>query len=399
MKRESRLQSSLPATARLAITDTNIKRLQADHSIRQLSEPGTQLLFRYGKDRQSGTFHLRHYQGSLERWEMVARWPDVSSKEARRIYRTMKANLYTDPKAPAIVDRFDTVADLLKWFEERTAKTNPARAASLGSISRRHLVPRLGELPITSLTKPQVDELLIQPMTEEHSASYVRAAFNFLRLAYTRAHTLNLITDCPIGAWRYKDFNAQPVGLKPCAVDPSSLPGIVDGLPPSGRRRMLPLLMLLWGTRIGETLALRWSWVDWVGGVVRIPAPATKTREELTIPLTPLAIKELKAHKAAQRTGTNFLFPGQPGRSLDKSQAHREIKTVSRGYWSAHDLRKLARSIWADLGVDYMTGERLLNHKMKGLDAVYIHAQMEQQKADALRKYHVHLTNVTSLTK
>ncbi|EGH14263.1 MULTISPECIES: hypothetical protein [Pseudomonas syringae group] len=64
---------------------------------------------------------------------------------------------------------------------------------------------------------------------------------------------------------------------------------------------------------------------------------------------------------------------------------------LARGEWSSHDLRKVARTAWADLGVDYMVGEMLLNHAMKDLDATYIHTAAEGLKRQALEAWHNYL--------
>lgn len=65
--------------------------------------------------------------------------------------------------------------------------------------------------------------------------------------------------------------------------------------------------------------------------------------------------------------------------------------SVAKGEWSSHDLRKVARTAWTDLGVDYMVGELLLNHAMKDLDATYIHTTAEGLKRRALEDWHQHL--------
>ncbi|MGE4262058.1 hypothetical protein [Shewanella sp.] len=64
------------------------------------------------------------------------------------------------------------------------------------------------------------------------------------------------------------------------------------------------------------------------------------------------------------------------------------IRSISKGNWSAHDLRKLARTSWADLGIDYMVAEQLLNHSMSKLDKAYIHTYMETQKRAAIEQWH-----------
>lgn len=82
----------------------------------------------------------------------------------------------------------------------------------------------------------------------------------------------------------------------------------------------------------------------------------------------------------------------------DKEPIHRGkacelIRTISLRKWSAHDLRKLARTVWADLGIDYLVSETLLNHAKGKLDQAYIHTHIELQKSEALNTYHSWLKN------
>ncbi|PMZ50312.1 integrase, partial [Pseudomonas sp. GW247-3R2A] len=77
--------------------------------------------------------------------------------------------------------------------------------------------------------------------------------------------------------------------------------------------------------------------------------------------------------------------------ALSPSKACTVFASVGKGEWSSHDLRKVARTAWADLGVDYMVGEMLLNHAMKDLDATYIHTTAEGMKRKALEAWHQHL--------
>ncbi|MCD9529581.1 hypothetical protein [Photobacterium carnosum] len=70
------------------------------------------------------------------------------------------------------------------------------------------------------------------------------------------------------------------------------------------------------------------------------------------------------------------------------AKASEWVRGVSKQAWSAHDLRKRARSIWAELGVDYIVCESLLNHARDKLDQANIHTHMELQKKEALETYH-----------
>ncbi|MGL4348992.1 MAG: hypothetical protein ACRDC7_19800, partial [Aeromonas veronii] len=81
------------------------------------------------------------------------------------------------------------------------------------------------------------------------------------------------------------------------------------------------------------------------------------------------------------------LIPGKAAH-MDKATIMRAIKEIGQGAWTSHDLRKLMRSKLGELGVEHWIAERLINHKITGLDAVYVHSDVEDRKRAALTKYH-----------
>lgn len=64
---------------------------------------------------------------------------------------------------------------------------------------------------------------------------------------------------------------------------------------------------------------------------------------------------------------------------------------LGKGEWTSHDLRKLARTGWADLGIDFLIGEMLINHAMGHNVQAYIHSTVEERKRIALEQWHAHL--------
>lgn len=385
-------------TKRAAITDASIKRYGADKEIRQLSEPGTAIVFRYSeKDRAKGSFHLRHYQNGLERWKLIARYPDVSTKQVRAIYRDMKATLYTDPKTPAPIDRFDTVQDLMEWHLNRVKRDPDLSATRKASVTTqtKAINAHLGSVSLSKLTRHTVDEELIQPARDRYATSYVRALLGTLRRAAKQAYALHLLTSDPLAGYTFKDFVNQNLGPAAPKMNQNNLKPLIDSLPESGRGHLLVQLMLMWGTRIQETTEIRWAWIDTPAMMLRIPASHTKGEAgQNDIPLTYQAMKVLRRHRNSQRAGTAFIFPGAPKKPMDVSLAHKEIKAISNGDWTSHELRKLARTVWGDLGVEWMVAERMLNHTVKGLDKIYNASQLEEQKRRAMEVYHTHLESL-----
>ncbi|MBF4354445.1 tyrosine-type recombinase/integrase, partial [Vibrio anguillarum] len=129
-----------------------------------------------------------------------------------------------------------------------------------------------------------------------------------------------------------------------------------------------------------------------------IPARNTKSKKDIVYPLSDEMVEYLASYKQwqlSQYYKGNNVFPLT---KRDKSPIHaalasQMVREVSKSEWSAHDLRKLARTIWADLGVDYLVAESLLNHAKDKLDVVYIHTHVELQKKNALNTYHNWLKN------
>ena len=67
------------------------------------------------------------------------------------------------------------------------------------------------------------------------------------------------------------------------------------------------------------------------------------------------------------------------------------IKELSGGEWTSHDLRKLARTVWAEIGIDYLVGEMLLNHSVGTLAKTYIRTTADQLRREALERWHAWL--------
>ncbi len=64
---------------------------------------------------------------------------------------------------------------------------------------------------------------------------------------------------------------------------------------------------------------------------------------------------------------------------------------LGKGEWTSHDLRKVARTGWADIGIDYLISELLINHSMGHNVKVYVQSDVMSRKRDALEKWHAHL--------
>ncbi|MFU0823291.1 MAG: site-specific integrase [Pseudomonas lundensis] len=389
---------SEPKTLTVVISDIEIRR-HAGGEVRQLRDlRHPELRFRYSTtDRNKGAWHVV-VRG---KWGKAGNYPGINTKLMHATLPAILARRSVDPDATSTTTSWTTVGDVLAWYADRMTRDrslSSKRKASAQSALRCHLVPRLQKVALPSLDRASLDRLLMWPMQERYALSFVRSVYGVLRVAFRQAMRLGLIGVNPMADLKYTDFVQTRIKPKPARLRGDDLLTLLHDLTERIERAplesMLALMMLCHGTRLGETRLARWKNLNLTTRQWFIPAPDTKTKAEHTLPLTPQACALIERYRTIQQAGGyqgTFLFPGRTSGAISTTMASTLFKGMSKGEWSSHDLRKVARTAWADLGVDYMVGEMLLNHAMKDLDATYIHTTAEGMKRKALETWHQHL--------
>lgn len=390
-------------THHIKFTDAELKRLSEQSVIRNVRDHRhPALLFRFGKNRARGSWHVvRHVEGKSPS-RKLGNWPDIPAKTALELLPKKLADLSADPASIVTVTSWERVEDLLLWHAdriERTRSLSPKWKGTVRSLVACQLLPRLGSLSLQQVEPGALDKRLILPMQEVHALAYVRQAFGLVKTAFKRAAKLKMLSVNPLAEVVFSDFTDTPIRAKPCALRPHQLPELISRLSADGARLtalcMLPLMMLCHATRISETRLAKWQNLTLEGeGEWFLPAADTKTDTDHRLPLTRHTVALLKAYRVRQRqTGYSgaYLFPRGDGDPITDNQAQELISSLADGAWSSHDLRKIARSMWLDLGVEYFIGEMLLNHAMDDLQAAYIHTHAETLKRDALERWHIWL--------
>lgn len=390
-------------TKAINFSDAAIRRHLKEERVMQLRDLRYPLRLRINKARDGGSWYVVRYSDSTGKWRKIGNWPALPAKTVIERMPDILGEFAVDPNAqPAADGSFRTVGDLMRWHLNRTTadrNMSQSRRASILSSTNKHIIPRMGAVALSDVTHQVVDERLMWPLQQDYSVSYCRMIFEVMRGAFRNARKLRQITHDPCSGMRFSDFITAPSATKQGALRADMLPSLAKKLKQvSGAQRMLVMLMLCHGTRIGETRRAKWSHFAGLDGGTdvswNIPKTDTKTGVAHRLPLTEEVKRELLAYRQEQRKAGYkgvFLFPGIRREAISAVTANRMIQQVSGRNWTAHDLRKLARTIWADLGVDYMVGEILLNHALSKLDRTYIHTYVERQLEEALEKYHAYL--------
>jgi integrase len=386
------------------LSEAVIKRYQADPAVRELKDPRHPLRLRYHAGRAAASWHLVLYRGGKAQWTKLGNWPALSVKACLAQLSELIARHSAGERGG--LDQWERVGDLLRWYRERALSDRSLsrhRKSTIKWALDRHLLPLLGGETITELDHSLLDNEFIWPLQARYQLSTVRQLFALLKVAFRRAVKLRKLAGDPLAGLVFGDFISADIKPRASRLQLGHLPDLLATIaaqPTSAA--MLLWLLLAHGWRRGETRQLSWDWVDLDNDRLTIPGEVTKSGEPLTVPLTQAARDRLTAYRYWQRhRGYRgpCLFPSSSQRGpVSDATVGNWVAAASGGRWSAHDLRKLARTCWADQGTDYLVAERLLNHALARLDQAYIHTTVELQKRRALEAWHLTLQQTETKT-
>ena len=397
-------QPTKKPTIQAEITEVEIKlHLNKPNSeVYQLYDKARRVYLRYHAhpkdpaEQKTASWYIVDYRGNGATWHKIGTWPYVSRSVVFDNLKALRGKLELGQKA--VLNQWQTVGELLVWYRDRASNDSNIKQTTkddIKSVVNKHLLPCLGNENIHSINRGIVDDELFQPLQARYPLVTVRQYMAWLKRAFNRAEDLERLSVNPLGSMVFKKFTDAKIGkARDSKLKPVDLPRLCQTLrdTENNSARLFAQLMLFHGTRKTETSKLRWDYVDDVTGCLVMPKTITKTGVELSIPLTDhvvgLLVKHYQKQQAAGYQGV-YLFPSPTANThISKTTAGDWIKALSNGEWAAHDLRKLARTMWAKSGVDYFIAEQLLNHALSDLNQAYIHDDCEDLKRKALEQWH-----------
>lgn len=389
-------------TLSVTLSDAVIKRHASDPAVTELNDPRHPLRFRYRNDRSKGSWHLVLYDKG-GKWRKVANWPDVPTRFLLDSLPAVQARLLADPAASATVDGWERVGQVLEWYAERMRtdrSLSKSRRRSILSAIRCQLLPALGNLHLSKLNADTIDGHLIRHMQAEYSLAYIKSVLDVLKVVFGAALDLKKVTVNPLLGVSFKQFMKAKIKPKGARLRHVAVVDLLinwaDAFAADPTAVALLVLMLTHATRITETRLAKWKNIHLEAGEWFIPAADTKSHRDHLLPLTEQAVAFLQRYRDDQKARGYvgaYLFPSsaRPGLPMSRSQAFAIFTSYGAGEWTSHDLRKLAPSIWANLGVDSLVGKLLLNHALSELERTYFQALGESVKRNALERWHAWL--------
>jgi integrase len=143
---------------------------------------------------------------------------------------------------------------------------------------------------------------------------------------------------------------------------------------------------------------MKWADVDLETGIWTIPKEPREKANAGVLRLPPYALGILK--KIDRVEGCPYVFVGRYGKdkhfnsfSACKAELDKKLPDDMEP-WRGHDLRRTARTLFSDLGVNDRTAEQVLGHAVQGVEKVYNRSQYLEQKSDALLKLASYIQNL-----
>jgi len=358
------------------ISNNTIKLNKNNVTVTLLRDPKTSLYFHYSKvNRDKGVFYARIYKNGEDKKVRIGKFPEISAQRAHQAIANihLKDNCFSH-------NELTTMAQLCDWYIARTKSNKQIKAKTAKqtvSLITNHIKPYLAHLNIDEVAEGQIDQYWFAPIQSKLALSTIALALVTLNAMFMWATKLKLLHRSPVNKLSIANFTHQrPATKVGCLTDMKLKQCIkrLNALPIQSQ--VLLVMLLLHGTRIGETSNARWDAIDFEKRVWRIPAENTKTKKPLTLALSPIAMVWLTAYRRYQyqHNRSKYVFPQKTNKRKPQSAnvSSRLISAIGRGEWTAHDIRKYNRTCWLEQGVDYSICEFLLNHSLSKLDQTYI---------------------------
>lgn len=345
------------------------------------------------------------------RWQAALYKPDGSRKF---LYAPTREEVHTKLVAAqkALMDGLPlpderiTVGEFLDYWLDTMRNLGSVRQTtwmSYESLTRVHLKPGLGKLPLAKLQPAHVQQFMAAEVEAGVSPRSIRYGRVVLRAALGQAMKMGLVTR-NVAALTTPPKVASRRVAKP--LTPDEARRFVDGLD-GEPLKVLHIAMLSLGLRQGEALGLRWTDVDLERGVIHVRAQLTRLdheyrldelktdRSRRDLPLSDYLVHLFREHRARQseerlaagKWGNDWqlVFTAPGGRPLNAPtvdrQFQRALERLGIEKRRHYDLRHTTASLLIDQGAELRDVMEQLGHSQIALTAnTYGHIFLERKK-------------------
>ena len=288
------------------------------------------------------------------------------------------------------------VRDIISaYLDEHVDKNRSAKSAKVArGVFEKHLIPAIGNQLVSEIDAPAVVRLLRKIMAKTPAI-----AIHLRRDAGAAWRHATLAGTIPaMNPWRDVELPELKPNKGTRFFNDAELRTFLSWLPESelvDDIRDALELTLRTACRSGEIVALRWSDVDLDAGSFTLKD--TKTDAPRTVRYPAAVAKILSRRRKDASVGARYVFPMWTDHRRPLPQQRLVAAIIALGEscpvqnWSAHDLRRSARTGFARLRVRHEVAEAALGHTKGGVNGIYNLHEYEAEVGEALATWNAHL--------
>lgn len=346
---------------------------------------------------------LRYRFGGKAKELTLGRYPDLTLTKARELAAEKRVEIRRGvdvgealqeqkqaDRLAAALDKTGTVKALYEeWFSRHIEgqRANPEQVAGCFAL---HVLPIIGNKQLADVRPADVDKML-RPLSDRGIFRTAAKALQLTKRLFDYAMKRHLITANPATPFNWTDIGGK-TGPRSRVLSRAELVAFFKAMRdtpnyPAYSAAALKLLLAL-GVRKMELLKATWDEFDLAAGEWHLPAERTKTEAAIRIPLSPWAVAILKEQQARGHNAYVFpvlrIAPGKTTGYMGETTLNHALYMLQSDIeaFTVHDLRRTTRTHLAALGVAPYIAEMCLNHKPKGIEAVYnVHDYFEERRA------------------
>jgi len=366
---------------------------------------GNGLNFKIAKN-GTKSFCYRYTYGSKRRLMNLGSYPEVTLSVARQRHLEARRQLESgiDPLQVNAANRQSmlasiNVAQLTEEWLGRVIQKEYKHPEEVRRMLSADILPSIGRMLLKDVTNRDI-ALLINKIVDRDAKVQANRVLRTLKKLFAYAVEQSHIKVNPItmtikGAGGREFSRQRNLSFDEIALFQTELMSSTGST--SWQVRTILWILLLTGQRSGEVCGMQWKHLNLKDGVWIIPAELTKSERTHKVHLAPSVLKRLLEIQAVTGNSPYVFQSDRLKQTSDKSESilTRSVSQALRKFLSRpalkdieqftpHDLRRTVASRMADLEVAPHVIEKILNHAMEGVLAVYNRAEFMQERLAAM---------------
>lgn len=344
--------------------------------------------------RGTAAWILRYRVGGARRKEItLGNYPDLSLAAARRMARELRVGV-DQGKDPAAQKKVEKIRTAMAWtvrqlIDDYKAKKLTTPPMAEGTVYYRKwdldkiVLPKLGSMEVRNVTPGDIVHVI---ESSKRSWTICKRLLTSTKLLFAHACGKRLIDVNPcVGIDLTALMGARPPIRKRVMLTEDELRLLLKDIDDIGLENGLAFRILLATcVRSIELAKARWEHIDVKRSTWWVPDESVKTRSGFLVPITPTVASWFEKLRALAGDSPWVL----PARTERRRQRLGDTHVGKNTLWAAitrafdkgqidvrrftpHDTRSTAKGHMRNMGISNEITEIALNHKLKGMEAVY----------------------------